>query len=108
MQDASYELVWTKNYQILMYKNGQERSFETLSGGQQAAAAMAIRLSLLQQISTIRFAFFDEPTAHLDRERRHQLALQIGAIQSFDQLFVITHDESFAGQANHQITVTAN
>ena len=105
LQDSSFELNWTEDYQIIMLKNGQELAFELLSGGQQIAAAIAIRLGLLQEMSNIRFAFFDEPTAHLDSDRRNQLALQIGAIKSFDQLFVITHDESFASQANNIINV---
>lgn len=105
LQDFSFELNWTEDYQIIMYKNGQELPFELLSGGQQIAAAISVRLGLLQEMSNIRFAFFDEPTAHLDFDRRNQLAMQIGAIQSFDQLFVITHDESFASQANNIISV---
>ncbi|HEY9886184.1 MAG TPA: hypothetical protein V6C96_02875, partial [Vampirovibrionales bacterium] len=107
MQDASYELEWTEDYSIMMHKHGNELPFETLSGGQQTAAAIAIRLGLLQELSNIRFAFFDEPTAHLDVERRNQLAMQISSVQSFDQLFVITHDESFASQANNVIQLTA-
>ncbi len=108
MQDASYEIEWTEDYEILMYKNGQKLSFENLSGGQQTAASIAVRLGLLQELSNIRFAFFDEPTAHLDVERRNQLAMQISSIKSFDQLFVITHDESFASQANNIIQVGNN
>jgi DNA repair protein SbcC/Rad50 len=107
MQDGSYELTWTEDYQIITYKNGRELPFEVLSGGQQTAAAISLRLGLLQELSNVRFAFFDEPTAHLDAERRSQLAMQISAIKSFDQLFVITHDESFAGQANNRIIVGA-
>ncbi|MFN5540461.1 MAG: hypothetical protein ACK481_10475, partial [Candidatus Melainabacteria bacterium] len=105
MQDGSYELTWSEDYQITTFKNGLELPFEVLSGGQQMSAAISIRLGLLQELSNIRFAFFDEPTAHLDSERRNQLAMQIGSIKSFDQLFVITHDESFASQANHQIYI---
>jgi len=105
MQDASFELIWSEDYEIVMYKNGQKLPFEMLSGGQQTAAAIALRLSLLQELSNIRFAFFDEPTAHLDTERRNQLALQISGIKSFNQLFVITHDESFASQANNVIQI---
>lgn len=107
MQDSSYELVWTEDYEVLMLKNGEQLAFETLSGGQQTAASISIRLGLLQELSNIRFAFFDEPTAHLDVERRNQLALQISSIKSFDQLFVITHDESFASQANNIIQLAA-
>jgi exonuclease SbcC len=103
MQDSSFEIEWTEDYEITVIKNAQPLSFEVLSGGQQIAAAISLRLALLQEISDIKFAFFDEPTAHLDVERRNQLAMQIAGIKSFDQLFVITHDESFASQANNVI-----
>ncbi|MDX1918065.1 MAG: SMC family ATPase [Candidatus Caenarcaniphilales bacterium] len=105
MQDGSYELKWTEDYEIIAYRFGQELSFEMLSGGQQSAAAIAIRLGILEGLSHVRFAFLDEPTAHLDQERCHQLALQLGSIQSFEQLFVITHDESFASQVQNRITL---
>ena len=105
MQDSSFELTWSEDYEIITYKNGQKLTFDLLSGGQQVSAAISIRLSLLQELSNISFAFFDEPTAHLDTERRNQLALQIASIKSFSQLFVITHDESFASQANTVINI---
>ena len=105
MQDASYQLYWSEDYAITVYKFGEELSFEQLSGGQQIAASLAVRLGVLQELSHLRFAFFDEPTAHLDKERRNQLAVQLSAIKSFEQLFVITHDESFAGHAHHTINL---
>ncbi len=105
LQDGSNELKWSDSYAIKAVRLGQELSFEGLSGGQQVAASIAVRLALIQEVSGLGFAFFDEPTAHLDQARREQLALQIGNIESFSQLFVITHDESFAGQANNLIQV---
>jgi len=106
MGNSSYQLRWTEDYELLALAAGRELSFVMLSGGQQIAAAIAVRLALLREISNFRFAFFDEPTAHLDQDRRQQLAIQLSSIKSFEQLFVITHDESFAGQANHTINLT--
>ncbi|HYP49740.1 MAG TPA: hypothetical protein VEQ34_02275, partial [Pyrinomonadaceae bacterium] len=52
-----------------------------------------------------RVAFFDEPTTNLDRERRERLAQQIGQIRNFDQLFVISHDDTFEENVDYNIQV---
>jgi exonuclease SbcC len=57
-------------------------------------------------MSAIRVAFFDEPTAHLDEDRRENLAAQITQIKGFDQLFVISHDDSFERDTYHVLHVT--
>ena len=59
------------------------------------AAALSVRLALLKQLTDIRIAFFDEPTNNMDAERRENLAMQISRITHFDQLFVISHDDTF-------------
>jgi DNA repair protein SbcC/Rad50 len=101
-------LKWTEDYEILLDENGYQRSFGNLSGGEQMAAALSIRLALLTQLSDVRIAFFDEPTTNLDRERRERLAQQIGQISSFNQLFVISHDDTFESNVDHQINVGDN
>jgi exonuclease SbcC len=90
----------------MLEEDGHERSFPNLSGGEQMAAALAIRLALLKQLSDIRMAFFDEPTVNMDAERRERLAQQIGQVQHFDQLFVISHDDTFESSVDHVIHVT--
>jgi exonuclease SbcC len=77
----------------------------SLSGGEQMAAALSVRLALLKQLSDIRVAFFDEPTTNMDAERRENLAQQISQIKHFDQLFVISHDDTFEGVMDHEIRV---
>jgi exonuclease SbcC len=69
------------------------------------AAALAVRLALLQEVSTVDVAFFDEPTANLDERRRANLAEQILGIQGFNQLFVISHDDTFEQDTDHVIRV---
>jgi len=61
------------------------------------AAALSVRMALLKELSDMRIAFFDEPTTNMDEDRRRNLAEQIGRIKDFDQLFVISHDDSFEG-----------
>jgi exonuclease SbcC len=104
--EAGRALRWSRDYEIILEEEGHERSFQNLSGGEQMAAAMAIRLALLKQLSDIRLAFFDEPTVNMDAERRERLAQQIGQVQHFDQLFVISHDDTFEENVDHIIHVS--
>ncbi|MDT5295256.1 MAG: repair protein SbcC/Rad50 [Acidobacteriota bacterium] len=99
-------LRWSKDYDILLEESGYERSFVSLSGGEQMVAALSVRLALLKQLSDIRVAFFDEPTSNMDAERRERLAQQIGQVHDFDQLFVISHDDTFEQTVDHVVAVT--
>jgi exonuclease SbcC len=98
-------LRWTKDYEITLEEEGRERPFHSLSGGEQMAAALAVRLALLKELSEINLAFFDEPTTNMDEERRRNLAQQIGRIKDFQQLFVISHDDSFEGYTDQIISL---
>src|SRR5215213_7455873 len=111
--NAERTLKWTEDYGIVLEENGYDRPFVNLSGGEQMAAALSVRLALLMQLSDIRVAFFDEPTTNMDSERRERLAEQIGRItkkqisgkQIFDQLCVISHDDTFHGYLDHEIVI---
>jgi exonuclease SbcC len=105
MGDATRSLKWAEDYSIVLEEDGYERPFASLSGGEQMAAALAVRLGLLKQLSDIRVAFFDEPTTNMDLERRDNLAQQISRITNFDQLFVISHDETFDNFVDNVIEV---
>lgn len=103
--NAERTLKWTEDYSISLEEGGYDRPFVSLSGGEQMAAALSVRLALLKQLSDIRVAFFDEPTTNMDAERRENLAQQIGQIRSFDQLFVISHDDTFDSYMDHELRV---
>ncbi len=105
MQDYAARLRWTEDYDIILKQSGRERTFQQLSGGEQMAAALAVRLALLQEVSTVDVAFFDEPTANLDEQRRDNLAESILGIKGFNQLFVISHDDTFEQDTDHVIRV---
>lgn len=98
-------LRWDFGYEIILEEEGHERPFVSLSGGEQMAAALAVRLALLKELSDLRIAFFDEPTTNMDEERRRNLAQQIGRIKDFDQLFVISHDDAFEGFTDRVVSV---
>jgi exonuclease SbcC len=59
------------------------------------SAALAVRLALLKKLTTLNIAFFDEPTQNMDELRRMNLAEQSRRVRGFDQLIVISHDDTF-------------
>ena len=111
--NAERTLKWTEDYGITLEEYGHERPFINLSGGEQMAAALSVRLALLKQLSDIRLAFFDEPTTNMDAARRERLAEQIGYItkkkvdgkQIFDQLFIISHDDTFDEFVDNRVSI---
>ena len=106
--NAEITLKWAEDYGILLEENGYDRPFINLSGGEQMSAALSVRLALLKQLSDVRLAFFDEPTTNMDAERRERLAEQISRItekRTFDQLFVISHDDTFEGYVDNVVSI---
>ena len=97
---------WGEDYAITLEVDGRTRGFQALSGGEQMVAALAVRLALLKTISGISTAFFDEPTANLDAQRREALAGQILSFKGLRQLFVISHDDTFEHATDNTIHLT--
>lgn len=105
MNDHRQELNWDESYAVTVRRDGYERDFQQLSGGEAMTAALAVRLALLQSMSTVDVAFFDEPTANLDPERRASLAERIAQIKGISQLVVISHDDTFEQDIGHVIHI---
>ncbi len=103
--NAEQTLKWGEDYAIMLEEGGYERPYQSLSGGEQMAAALSVRLALLKQLTDIRIAFFDEPTTNMDAERRENLAMQISRITHFEQLFVISHDETFDNFVDNVVAI---
>ncbi len=106
MNEDSSRLAWEEDFNILIISPESERSFSQLSGGEQMAAALAVRLAILKILTNIDFAFFDEPTTNLDAEKRMNLAQCIQNVKGFKQLFVISHDDTFEEIADNVIKFT--
>ena len=102
---AAAELTWDETFAITLTVRGRERAFGQLSGGEQMTAALAVNLAMLQELSTVGFAFFDEPTTNLDEDRRTELASRLGATRQVPQLIVISHDDTFGAEVDHAIRV---
>ena len=93
--DRSGTLTWENDYEIKLRRDGATRTFAQLSGGEQMSAALAVRLALLRRLTRLDMAFFDEPTQNMDGERRSALAEQLRRVRGFEQLIVISHDDTF-------------
>ena len=85
-----------EDYDVRLLRGGERFSFRQLSGGEQVALALALRLGLAKAMAgtSLETILLDEPTVHLDAERRREL---VAAIKELDlpQVIVVTHAGEF-------------
>ncbi|MHA1745612.1 MAG: AAA family ATPase [Promethearchaeota archaeon] len=107
--EEAVSIEWQEDYDVHL-KTGRNplRRFIQLSGGEQMAVALAIRLAVLKTLTDVSFAFFDEPTTNLDSEKRRNLAACIQNVRGFKQIFVISHDDTFEERSDHVIRFSKN
>jgi len=86
----------TEDFDVSVIKGGEKIPLSSLSGGEKVALAIALRLAIAKAISgRISTIIMDEPTTHLDEDRRRELVeimrsfLREGA--SIPQMIIITH-----------------
>ena len=90
----------TRDVDILCYSRNTVLDLESLSGGEQVSIALALRLGMshLLGASNLNFMILDEPTAHLDSERRKSLVNVLSQLTNLKeddssmQFIIITHD----------------
>jgi exonuclease SbcC len=88
-----------RDVSITCYGRQGEVDIDSLSGGEKVAVALALRLGItfMMGASKLDFVILDEPTTHLDEDRRKALvriisdAFREGA-GPLSQLIIITHD----------------
>lgn len=109
--EQGLHLHWDAQSYAVELRDGDRRiRGRELSGGQLMGVSLAVKLALIKWYSQCRIGFLDEPTTHLDKETRRHLADVIEHLEEltgetdpwFDQLFIISHEESFSG-AGHRI-----
>jgi exonuclease SbcC len=85
------------DYNISVIGSSGEQDIDQISGGERVALAIALRLAIAQVLSgRIETVIMDEPTTHLDEERRKEL---VNILNSFfreggriiPQMLIITH-----------------
>jgi exonuclease SbcC len=84
---------------IVCYGRNGEIDMVSLSGGEKVAVALALRLGIAYMLgsSKLDFVILDEPTTHLDEERRKALVKIISeafreGVGPLAQMIIITHD----------------
>jgi exonuclease SbcC len=98
-------LEWDSERYSLTVSPG-DRRFAMLSGGEQTKLALAMTLAMIGEFSQLKFCIFDEPTYGVDAESRQRLAdaiLQLQTAAGFDQLLLVSHDDSFEGKIEHTV-----
>jgi len=92
---------------ISCYSGNAVLDLESLSGGEKVSVALALRLGMAHILgaSNLNFIILDEPTTHLDEERRKSLVNVLS--QAFDanlgsisQFIIITHDSEIFENSN--------
>ncbi|WP_049996932.1 AAA family ATPase [Halococcus sediminicola] len=96
-------LVWDKTYNLRVRVRGQNKPFDTLSGGEKMAAALSVRLAVLERLASVGMAFLDEPTANLDRGKRENLVSQLERFDQLNQLLVVSHDRTFESMTERAV-----
>ncbi|MEO2083881.1 MAG: AAA family ATPase, partial [Desulfurobacteriaceae bacterium] len=82
-------------------------TLEELSGGQQIAFAIALRFALARHFSqSFDLLVLDEPTIHLDQQRRLGLTELISSLKELiPQMLIVTHDHEIEIVADEVIRV---
>jgi len=104
--DLSIEI--TPDFDIVVRSGSGEINVKSVSGGEKTAIATALRMALAYAVMGRLPGFFilDEPTAHLDAERREILFDLIKRIsQTLPQVIVATHDIEVIEKADRVIEV---
>jgi exonuclease SbcC len=99
------------NYNIAVIGPSGEQQIEQISGGERVALAIALRLAIAQVLSgRVEVIIMDEPTTHLDEERRKEL---VNILSSFfreggriiPQMLIITHHPEIVDVADVIYTI---
>ena len=92
---------------IMCYSGNTSLDLESLSGGEKVSVALALRLGMahLMGSSNLNFIILDEPTTHLDQERRKSLVSVLSQafesnIDAISQFIIITHDSEIFENSN--------
>ncbi len=101
-------LILTEDYDIIVENKNEKLEFKMMSGGEKIAIALALRLGIARVVSKhkTQLLMLDEPTIHLDDERRDSLIEIIGKNTIVPQMIVVTHDDGMEALSNHIIKIS--
>ncbi len=90
----------TRDVSITCYSKNEILELESLSGGEKVSVALALRLGMASLLgaSNLNLMILDEPTTHLDAERKKSLVGVLSQLSNISnsespmQFLIITHD----------------
>jgi len=90
----------TRDVSITCYSKSEVLELESLSGGEKVSVALALRLGMASLLgaSNLNLMILDEPTTHLDAERKRSLVGVLSQLSNISnsetpmQFLIITHD----------------
>ncbi len=95
-----------EDYNITVIGPSGEQPVEAISGGERVALALALRLGIAKAIGgRIESLILDEPTVHLDEQRRRELVSILksafaGGRSVVPQIIIVTHDRELEDAAD--------
>ena len=101
-----------RDISITCYSKKETLDLESLSGGEQVSVALSLRLGMAKLLgsSNLNLMILDEPTTHLDAERKKSLVEVLAQLSNIShsetpmQFIIITHDaEIFEDSSVEQI-----
>lgn len=94
-------------YSISVFGPEGESSLDMISGGEKIAIALALRLGITHSLAkgSIETILLDEPTIHLDENRRMELVELLSQLSVLPQMIIVTHDGELENAADNIIKV---
>ena len=97
-----------RDISITCYSKNEVLDLESLSGGEQVSVALALRLGMASLLgaSNLNLMILDEPTTHLDAERKKSLVDVLSQLSDITnvgkpmQFIIITHDSEIFEDSN--------
>jgi exonuclease SbcC len=99
---------FSEEYEFIVTRAGHKRHAHRLSGGQQVLASMAFLMALSEVLSQLDFLILDEPTTHLDENRRKELVNVLENLRGVPQLIIVDHHPELLAAADARFQVTLN
>ncbi|HMK83998.1 MAG TPA: SMC family ATPase, partial [Candidatus Bathyarchaeia archaeon] len=99
---------FSEEYEFIVTRAGHKRHAHRLSGGQQVLASMAFLMALGEVLSQLDFLILDEPTTHLDENRRKELVNVLENLRRVPQLIIVDHHPELSEAADTRFQVALN
>jgi len=97
----------TDDYNVVLLNDGAEFDIDMISGGERIAVALALRLGIAKALAgeKLELIMLDEPTVHLDPQRREDLVNILVQMRSIPQVIIVSHDEELKQAADTILSV---